>query len=160
MVRQKEMPPKDYSAGRDKERIRDREPEWDGQRAKERSRDRNRTRSQDPLFSSVDRGRNVDQEMDRNGQGHGSRDRQRERGRDRNRGRHRSRERELDDTGLAPTRGWSEESLEREDHKNRPRLPSGPNEVFEEPVLRGPSNEGRSPGHSPKERGMARGPCV
>ncbi len=154
------MPPKDYSAGRDKERIRDREPEWDGQRAKERSRDRNRTRSQDPLFSSVDRGRNVDQEMDRNGQGHGSRDRQRERGRDRNRGRHRSRERELDDTGLAPTRGWSEESLEWEDHKNRPRLPSGPNEVFEEPVLRGPSNEGRSPGHSPKERGMARGPCV
>ncbi|KAF4097779.1 coiled-coil domain-containing protein 50 isoform X1 [Onychostoma macrolepis] len=149
MVRRKERPPRDFSAGRDKERIRDREREWDGLRAKERSRDRNQTRSQDRHFSGVDRDRNVD----RNGHGHGSRDRQRERGRDGNRGRHRSRERELDDYGLAPARGCSEESLEWEDHKNRPRLPSGPNEVFEEPVLRGPSSEGRSPGHSPRERG-------
>ncbi|XP_050950760.1 coiled-coil domain-containing protein 50 isoform X2 [Labeo rohita] len=170
VVRRKEKPPRDYSAGRDKvwdkDRIRDRERERDGRRPKERSRDRNRTRSQDRLFSGeakqVDRDRNLDREMDQNGYRHGSRDRQRERGRDGNRGRHksrdRSRERELDDYGLAPTRGWSEESLEWEDHKNRLRLPSGPNEVFEEPVLRGSSNEARSPGHSPRERGRkARG---
>uniref|UniRef100_A0A672Q923 Coiled-coil domain-containing protein n=1 Tax=Sinocyclocheilus grahami TaxID=75366 RepID=A0A672Q923_SINGR len=143
--------PRDYSAGWDKERIRDQEREWDGRRAKERLRDRNRTRSQDRLFSGVDRGRIVDREMDQNG--HGSRERQREQGRDGNRGRHRSMERGLDGYGLAPTRRCSEESLEWEDHKNRPRLPSGPNEVFEEPVLRGPSNEGRCPGHSPRERG-------
>ncbi|XP_043078411.1 coiled-coil domain-containing protein 50 isoform X1 [Puntigrus tetrazona] len=153
VVRRKERPQRDYSAGQDKERIRDREREWDGRRAKERSRDRNRTRSQDRLFSGIDRGRDVDREMDQNGYGHGSRERQRERGRDGNRRRHRSRERDLDDYGLVPTRGSSEVSLEWEDHKNRPRLPSGPNEVFEEPVPRGPSNEGRSPGHSPRERG-------
>ncbi|XP_026053859.1 coiled-coil domain-containing protein 50 [Carassius auratus] len=153
VVQRKERTPRDYSAGRDKvwdkERIRDREREWDGRRAKERSIDRNRTRSQDRLFSGIDRGKNMDREMDQNKQG--SREKQRERGRDGNRGRHRSRERELD--GYFPTRGHSEESLEWEDRKNRPRLPSGPNEVFEEPVLRGPSNEGRSPGHSPRERG-------
>ncbi|XP_016310859.1 coiled-coil domain-containing protein 50 [Sinocyclocheilus anshuiensis] len=149
VIRRKERSPRDYSAGWDKERIRERE--WDGRRAKERSRDRNRTRSQDRLFSGVDRGRNMDREMDQNG--HGSRERQRERGRNGKRGRHRSMERELDDYGLAPTRVCSEESLEWEDHKNRPRLPSGPNEVFEEPVLRGPSNESQSPGHSPRERG-------
>ncbi|XP_016298382.1 zinc finger CCCH domain-containing protein 13-like [Sinocyclocheilus anshuiensis] len=157
VVRRKEKPSRDYSAGRDrvwdKERIRDRERERDGWRTKERSRDRNRTRSQDRLFSGdakqVDRGRNLDREMDRNDYGHGSRERQRERGRDGNRGRHKSR----DDYGLAPTRGRTEESLEWEDLRNRPRLPSGPNEVFEEPVLRGPPNEGRSPGHSPRERG-------
>ncbi|XP_042604730.1 coiled-coil domain-containing protein 50 isoform X1 [Cyprinus carpio] len=153
----KERPPRDYYAGRDKvwdkERIRDREREWDGRRAKERSKDRNWTRSQDQLFSGIDRGRgrNVDWEMDQNG--HSSRERQREQGRDGNRGRNRSRERELDDYGLTPTRGCSEESLEWEDHKNRKRVPSGPNEVFEEPVFRGPLNEGWSPGHSPRERG-------
>ncbi len=164
MVHQKERPPSDYSAGRDKvwdkERIRDRGRKWDVGRAKERSTDRNQTRSQDRSFSSVDRGRNVDRDTERNGHGHGSRDRQRERGRDGNRARHRSRERELDDNGFTPTRGCSKESLEWEDHKNRPRLPSGPNEVFVEPVLIGPSNEGRPPGHSPRERGMDRGPCV
>uniref|UniRef100_A0A8C1ZD56 Coiled-coil domain containing 50 n=1 Tax=Cyprinus carpio TaxID=7962 RepID=A0A8C1ZD56_CYPCA len=161
VVRRKEKPPRDYSAGRDgvweEERIRDRERERDGRRTKESSRDRNQTRSQDRLFSGdakqVDRGRNVDREMDRNGYGHGSRDRQRERGRDGNRGRHKSRDRELDDYGVAPTRGWSDESLEWEDLRNRPRLLSGPNEVFEEPILRGLPNEGRSPGHSPRERG-------
>ncbi|XP_059400188.1 coiled-coil domain-containing protein 50-like isoform X2 [Carassius carassius] len=161
VVLRKEKPPRDYSAGRDgdgdKERIRDRERERDGRRTKERSRDRNETRSQDRLFSGdakqVDRGRNVDQEMVRNGYGHCSRDRQRERGRDRNRGRHKSRDRELDDYSLTPTTGLPEESLEWEDLRNRQRLPSGPNEVFEEPVLRGPLNEDRSSGHSPKERG-------
>lgn len=159
-MQRKERTPRDYSAGRDKvwdkERIRDREREWDGRRAKERSIDRNRTRSQDRLFSGIDRGKNMDREMDQNKQG--SREKQRERGRDGNRGRHRSRERELD--GYFPTRGLSEESLEWEDRKNRPRLPSGPNEVFEEPVLRGPLNEDRSSDHSPRERGMDRGPCV
>ncbi|XP_073699778.1 coiled-coil domain-containing protein 50 [Garra rufa] len=161
VVRRKEKPPRDYSAGQDKvwdkDRIRDRERERDGRRPKERSRDRNRTRSQDRLFSGeakqVNRGRNLDREMERNGYRHGSRDRQRERGRDGNRGRHRSRERELDDYGHVPSRGWSEEDLEWEDHKNSSRLPSGPNEVFEEPVLRVPSNEGWSPGHSPRDRG-------
>ncbi|XP_052395114.1 RNA-binding protein 25 isoform X2 [Carassius gibelio] len=161
VVLRKEKPPRDYSASRDgvsdNERIRERERERDGRRTKERSRDRNGTRSQDRLFSGdakqFDRGRNVDQEMDRNGYGHGSRDRQRERGRDGNRGRHKSRDRELDDNGLAPTTGWSEESLEWEDLRNRQRLPSGPNEVFEEPVLRGPLNEDRSSDHSPRERG-------
>ncbi|KAK7137147.1 hypothetical protein R3I93_017272 [Phoxinus phoxinus] len=166
-VRQKEKPPKDYSAGQDrvwdKERNRDRERERDGQRSKDRPRDRNRTRSQDRLFSGdvkqMDRGRNVDREMDRNGYGHASRDRQRERGRDGNRERHKSREQELDEYSLTPTRGLSElpdrltDSLECEDLKSRPRLPSGPNEVFEEPTPRGLSNEGPSPGPSSRERG-------
>lgn len=167
-MRRKEKPPRDYSAGQDrvwdKERIRDRERERDGQRSKDRPRDRNRTRSQERLFSGdvkqVDRGRNMDREMDRNGYGHGSRDRQRERGRDGNRVRHKSREQELDNYSPIPTRGLLEDSLEWVDLKSRPRLPSGPNEVFEEPTLRGPSNEGRSPGHSPRERGMDLGPCV
>ncbi|XP_048022355.1 coiled-coil domain-containing protein 50 isoform X1 [Megalobrama amblycephala] len=161
VVRRKEKPPRDYSAGQDrvwdKERIRDREPERDGQRSKDRPRDRNRTRSQERLLSGdvkqVDRGRNMDREMDRNGYGHGSRDRQRERGRDGNRVRHKSREQDLDNYSPTPTRGLSEDSLEWVDLKSRPRLPSGPNEVFEEPTLRIPSNEGRSPGHSPRERG-------
>ncbi|XP_051764921.1 coiled-coil domain-containing protein 50 isoform X1 [Ctenopharyngodon idella] len=160
VVRRKEKPPRDYSAGQDrvwdKERIRDRERERDGQRSKDRPRDRNRTRSQERLFSEdvkhVDRGRNIDREMDRNGYGHSSRDRQRERGRDGNRVRHKSREQELDNYSPTPTRGLSEDSLEWVDLKSRPRLPSGPNEVFEEPTLRGPSNKGRSPGHSPRER--------
>lgn len=168
VVRQKEKPPKDYSAGQDrvwdKERNRDRERERDGQRSKDRPRDQNRTRSQDRLFSGdvkqIDRGRNVDREMDRNGYGHASRDRQRERGRDGNRERHKSREQELDEYSLTPTRGLSEDSLEREDLKSRPRLPSGPNEVFEEPNLRGPSNEGPSPGPSSRERGIDLGPRV
>lgn len=163
MVRRKEKPPKDYCASQDrvwdKERNRDRERERDGQRSKDRPRDGNRTRSQDRLFSGDvkqdDRGRNMDREMDRNGYGHGSRDRKRERGRDGNRGRHKSRDRSIEQEldSLAPTRGLSEDSLEWEDLKSRPRLPSGPNEVFEEPTLRGPSNEGRSPGHSSRERG-------
>ncbi|XP_039524627.1 coiled-coil domain-containing protein 50 isoform X1 [Pimephales promelas] len=144
-VRQKEKPPGQDRVW-DKERNRDRER--DGQRSKDRPRDRNRTRSQDNV-----RGRNVDREMDRNGYGHASRDRLGERGRDRNRERHKSRDQELDEHSLSPTRGLSEDSLEREDLKSRPRLPSGPNEVFEEPTLRGPSNEGPSPGPSSRERG-------
>lgn len=156
VVRRKEKPHRDYSADRDrvwdKERNKDRERERDGQRTKERQRDRNRTKSQDRLFSGDVRGRNMDRAMDQNIDGHSSRDRQRERGRDGNRERHRSRERVLD-YSLSPSRGRSEDNLEWEDLKNRPRLPIGPNEVFEEPTFRGHSNDGLSPGYSPKERG-------
>lgn len=161
VVRQKEKPPKDYSAGQDRvwEKERNRERERDGQRSQDRPRDRNRARSKDQLHSGdvkqIDRGRNVDREMDRNGYGHASRDRQRERGRDGNRERHKIREQELDEYSLTPSRGLSEDSLEREDLKSRPRLPSGPNEVFEEPTLRGPS-----PGPSSRERGIDLGPRV
>ncbi|XP_051549680.1 coiled-coil domain-containing protein 50-like isoform X1 [Myxocyprinus asiaticus] len=162
VVRRKEKPFRDYSAGRDRvwdnERNWDTEREKDGQRTKERPRDRDQSRSHDRLFSEdVDRvnerHRSLDREVDRNDYGHRSRDRQRERGRDGNRERRKSRERsierELDDYSLAPSKK-TEDSLEWEDYKNRHRLPSGPNEVFEEPSFRGPSNEGQSP---PRERG-------
>ncbi|NP_001352926.1 coiled-coil domain-containing protein 50 isoform 1 [Danio rerio] len=156
VVRLKEKPHRDYSADRDrvwdKERNKDRERERDGQRTKDRQRDRNRTKSQDRLFSGDVRGRNMDRAMDQNIDGHRSRDRQRERGRDGNRERHRSRERELD-YSLSPSRGRSEDNLEWEDFSNRPRLPIGPNEVFEEPTFRGHSNDGQSPGYSSRERG-------
>ncbi|XP_065103200.1 coiled-coil domain-containing protein 50 isoform X1 [Paramisgurnus dabryanus] len=156
IVRRKEKPTKDYSATQEKERNRDREREGNGQKTKERPREKDhRARSRDRMLSGdrvEERGRNLDREMDRNGHGQGSRDRHRERGRNGNRERHKSREPELDDYSLDPSRGRSEESLEWEDHKNRQRLPSGPNDVFEEQNLRGPSNEG----HSSRERERGR----
>ncbi|XP_051977838.1 coiled-coil domain-containing protein 50-like [Xyrauchen texanus] len=161
-VHRKEKPLRDYSAGWDrvwdKERNRDTELERDGQRTKERPRDR--ARSQDRLLSGDvnrvnERDRNEDREVDRNNYEQGSRDRQRDRGRDGNQERHKSRDRsrewELDDYGLTPSRDRSEDGLELEDHKNRQRLLSGPKEVFEEASLRGHSNEGRSPRHSPRD---------
>lgn len=157
-VRRKEKPPT-----RDN---RDREREQNRPKTKERPRDRDhRARSRDRTFSGdrgEPRGRTLDREMDRNGNGHESRDRHRDgkrerhKSRDKHHSRDRSRERELDNYSLDPSRGCSEESLEWEEHKNRPRLPSGPNDVFEEPNPRGPSNDGQSP----RERGMDRGPCV
>ncbi|TRY96937.1 hypothetical protein DNTS_014283 [Danionella cerebrum] len=141
--------PRDFSAVQekvwDKERNRDRERKKNGQTTKDRPKERNRARSEDRHFSGEIRGRNENTEIEQNGCGRSSRDG--------NRKRHRNGEREMDFYSFDPARGCSDYNLEWEHFKDRPRLPSGPNEVFEEPTLRGLQSEGRSPGHSPRERG-------
>lgn len=161
VVRRKEKPPKDHSATRDKDRNRDREREQNAAKTKERQRERDqRERSRDRTFSGdrgvERRGRPLDREMDRNSNAHESKERgrdgkrERHKSRDKHHSRDGSRENEIDVDSLDPSGRCSEDSLEWEEHKSRPRLPSGPNDVFEGPSLRGPSNEGQSP----RERGM------
>ncbi|XP_056615833.1 coiled-coil domain-containing protein 50 isoform X3 [Triplophysa dalaica] len=160
VVRRKEKPPKDHSATRDKDRKRDREREQNAAKTKERQRERDqRGRSRDRTFSGdrgvERRGRPLDREMDRNSYAHESKERgrdgkrERHKSRDKHHSRDGSREKEIDGDSLDPSGRFSEDGLEREEHKSRPRLPSGPNDVFEEPNLRGLSNDGQSP----RERG-------
>ncbi|XP_056615832.1 coiled-coil domain-containing protein 50 isoform X2 [Triplophysa dalaica] len=154
VVRRKEKPPKDHSATRDKDRKRDREREQNAAKTKERQRERDqRGRSRDRTFSGdrgvERRGRPLDREMDRNSYAHESKERgrdgkrERHKSRDKHHSRDGSREKEIDGDSLDPSGRFSEDGLEREEHKSRPRLPSGPNDVFEEPNLRGLSNDGR-----------------